>query len=346
MELKSVTDQSNEVFWLHYLRIAACLGVIWLHLIPSAYSDEYSAWFISILKGLAVWPVPVFVMVSGAVNLAPFKTDDITAFYRKRMKRILPPLVFWSFVFLGIRAVDQYRDWGSVDGSSLLHLLLMGRPSTHLWFLFMIPGLYLSAPFLSTLLNHYSERILLAAVGIGFLLISLNDLVQRFWFGAGDLWCIRFIKFIPFFCSGYLFLRGRFVEKIPYWIVWAVLIISFGLGLWGTRFVMSNPEQSRQLVFLSRYSVFMTLTALSIYLVFQKTVIFHRPVGLIRRLSSLTFGIYVIHPLLIRLLREFSCLSDPVRLIFYMIPATLGIFVLSCIAVYGISKIPVLKHTV
>lgn len=76
----------------------------------------------------AIWCVPVFVMISGALLLAP---DTHRArpgtFWRKRLVRLLPALVVWHLVnIIGIRYLLLDRE---ID-SSVLFVRFITRGST------------------------------------------------------------------------------------------------------------------------------------------------------------------------------------------------------------------------
>ncbi len=83
------------------------------------------------------WAVPSFVMISGALFLQrdiPFKK-----FFSKYIFRIVTAFLFWSFVY----AVANYAK--NKDIIKALGHFIMGH--YHLWFLFMITGLYIYCTF-------------------------------------------------------------------------------------------------------------------------------------------------------------------------------------------------------
>ncbi|MDQ7059343.1 MAG: acyltransferase family protein [Ghiorsea sp.] len=100
-----------------------------------AFGSEY--WWVANVYDSAVrWCVPVFVMVSGALLLGSEKEETIAVFYKKRLARIITPILFWSFFFAFI--------WGAlksmIGGAELrldtaLSAIISGQPYYHMWFL-------------------------------------------------------------------------------------------------------------------------------------------------------------------------------------------------------------------
>ncbi len=138
------------------MRVAAVLGVLATHAVyvswlMFSYGQVPGSWWLAgdAVSALFRWCVPVFVMMSGALLLDPRRRELAGAFLKRRMSRILPALLFWGAF---------YSLW-SLRGD----LGLLGRPRTwldlalgifqgpayyHLWFLYMIAGLYLLVPVL------------------------------------------------------------------------------------------------------------------------------------------------------------------------------------------------------
>lgn len=99
--------------------------------------------------------VPLFVMASSYL-LFPLKYDTAT-FFRKRFVRVFIPLLVWTLLY----AVVPY--FGQSDGFSRaanLKALLVNfnLHAGHLWFLYMLTGVYLVMPLLSPWIEKVSKR--------------------------------------------------------------------------------------------------------------------------------------------------------------------------------------------
>lgn len=92
--------RQNNIGWVDLLRVLACFMVVFSHSCD-AFVAQFDADRASFLTGvfggsLMRASVPLFVMMTGVLLLPVGQGYDLVSFYRKRIGRILPPLVFWS----------------------------------------------------------------------------------------------------------------------------------------------------------------------------------------------------------------------------------------------------------
>lgn len=133
------------------LRSAAMLAVIVVHVAGAKLADAQvgtAAWqVLCVYDGLARWCVPAFVMLSGMFLLDPKHNLPLPKLIFGHILRILVALAVWGTAYA---LFDQFRDhgigWASVRAA--LYEVLLGHTSFHLWFLYMIVGLYLVTPIL------------------------------------------------------------------------------------------------------------------------------------------------------------------------------------------------------
>jgi surface polysaccharide O-acyltransferase-like enzyme len=147
---------------LDALRIISILGVISIHTFGGIVTNDAvrgsgSWWLANALDIGFIWVVPVFVMVSGALVLAPrMHQDGPGAFYRKRLLRLGWAFVFWQVfyvvvVYMGLSGAPL--SWRQAAG-----LVYDGTTYTHLYFLWLIVGLYAVAPILYAFLRDGGQR--------------------------------------------------------------------------------------------------------------------------------------------------------------------------------------------
>lgn len=94
---QSLNSLGSHIAWVDFLRILACFLVVLAHCCdPFVGSFDGSFNFKSaVFWGSLVRPcVPLFAMISG-VLLFPV-TLEMGAFYSRRLKRVLVPLIVWS----------------------------------------------------------------------------------------------------------------------------------------------------------------------------------------------------------------------------------------------------------
>jgi surface polysaccharide O-acyltransferase-like enzyme len=87
------------------IRVIAIIGVILLHASNDLTSQITSLpilrwWMVDIYQSVGRMGVPLFLMLSGVLLLAPSKKEEeISYFFKKRFIRIGLPFIFWSSIY-------------------------------------------------------------------------------------------------------------------------------------------------------------------------------------------------------------------------------------------------------
>ena len=176
-----LTSHGTHIAWVDFLRILACFLVVVAHCCdPFVGSFDGTFNFKSaVFWGSLVRPcVPLFAMISG-VLLFPV-TMEMGAFYSKRLKRVLIPLVVWSLVlpllYFGYFAagvhtaspnivMDNYT-WSATVGKLYTFLFNFNYDTTPLWYVYMLVGLYLFMPIMSAWLTQAKRKDVKIFLGI------------------------------------------------------------------------------------------------------------------------------------------------------------------------------------
>lgn len=170
-------NEKENVGWIDLLRVIACLLVVFSHSCDPfvAHFDANREMFVTgVFAGSLVRPcVPLFAMMT-AVLLLPIKTGTtVNEFYKKRIGRIIKPLVFWSlalplmaFCYFTVVSPDTTNPQLSVDdytSATLLQRLYtfvfnFNFDTIPLWYLYMLIGLYLIMPIVGSWLAQASQK--------------------------------------------------------------------------------------------------------------------------------------------------------------------------------------------
>ena len=139
-------DTKREV-WIDWMRVAACFFVMVTHCCEPFYyggegtlllSQSDAVW-LSIINTLVRASVALFVVASSYL-LFPLHYSS-AEFVRKRAVRVLIPFLFWTVVYALVWD-EPIRDLGDL-------LLNFNYAAGHLWFVYMLIGLYALMPLLS-----------------------------------------------------------------------------------------------------------------------------------------------------------------------------------------------------
>ncbi|MBS1207717.1 MAG: putative integral rane protein [Proteobacteria bacterium] len=333
---------------LEYLRTLAALAVVGVHAaarvlvaLPGKQQDD-AWWTANLMDALCHWCVPVFVMISGALLLGRENAEPALMFYRRRLARLWRPVLGWTLFYLTLLAATE-PDWNLRRAAASL---LRGAPYYHLWYLYMLPGLYLITPFLRRMIAASSRRELRLLMLACCTLAALGTLTHQ----EGRIFLTSFLPFTGYFIAGhYLFTQAHRPDTAYHTrMLWALMIVAglgvaLGAGLlrpWlGERGITLMYAYPNPLVWVMGFCMFrigllqasgkqQQLTALCI------------------ALAPLSFGIYLIHPVWLLALAHVGIDG------FLWHPAigipltTLSTFALSALSIAALQRIPILRYTV
>ena len=170
-------SEKENIGWIDMLRVVACLLVVFSHCCDpfvAHFHANREMFLTGVFCGSLVRPcVPLFAMMT-AVLLLPIKPGTtVNQFYSKRIGRIIKPLIFWSialplmaFFYFTVASPDTANPQLSV--SDYTQSTLIGRlytfifnfnfDTTPLWYLYMLIGLYIIMPIISSWLTQASRK--------------------------------------------------------------------------------------------------------------------------------------------------------------------------------------------
>lgn len=171
------------------IRVVAMLFVIAVHVNPKPFNSF--PWFKDIFDYIIYTCNGMFFMLSGFFNMKKeFCTkEDYAIYYKKKVVSILLPYVLMTFLLYGY---DYYQSGRVFEVRAFLEETINQFTSLnsgqHLWFMYSLIGLVMSAPFFSKMLHAMSdwEIRLLFWLSIGWNAVSIyliNDLGWNFHYG-------------------------------------------------------------------------------------------------------------------------------------------------------------------
>ena len=160
-------EKSNErIVWVDWMRVIACFLVMVVHSTEPFYLGgdgsqiltRADMFWASFFDSFARACVPLFVVASSYLQFPlHYSTGE---FFRRRLVRILIPFIFWTVVYALV--------WGSPVQNFKDLLLNFNYAAGHLWFVYMILGVYLLMPLLSPWAEKVGRKELLVYLLICF----------------------------------------------------------------------------------------------------------------------------------------------------------------------------------
>jgi surface polysaccharide O-acyltransferase-like enzyme len=324
--------------------VIALFAVIVLHTASPLLMDYRKAplgnWLVAdFYNALVRFAVPVFVMITGALLL--HREYELTDFLKRRFTRILWPFLFWSLVYI---AYSWYNEdiaftsdaWANIH--LVLHQLKYGA-FYHLWYVYMLLGLYLFIPVISKFVRNATEKEIIYFLLVWFVIMLFSQpYLSRF---EPQIDVHNFTGYL-----GYLVL-GHYIayRKLPQTGLKMPLIIFFFLclaGITAGTYLITFNTKALSTIMYEPLGPFIVLFSSGIFLLARVTV-FRLPKFLVKvrdLAGGLSLGIYLCHALFLTLLDEQGIsykLCNPI----FSIPLTaLVCFLLSFLLIYVISKIP------
>jgi surface polysaccharide O-acyltransferase-like enzyme len=328
------------------LRVLATFGVIVIHVaagILSQYGSiiNFDWWIGNIYDSSVRFCIPIFLMISGALILS--KTyKSIGEYLKKRALRIVLPFLFWSMIYIASSLFHKFYHGEHMTIAELITFVfiqLKKGASFHLWYVYMIIGLYLFFPIIGKWINKSNENEIKYFIGI-WLLAAIASLpfMQKNFPGINLTY---FSGYIGFPVLGYYLSRKTFSNPDREKAI-SILLILTGIliTIFGTYFITRNKGFMDE-SFYERLSPNVILVSIGIFLLFKNSTKFStRTSSVILFFSKYSYGIYLIHILVLWKLGllGFSIFSiNPV----IGIPVTAMLcFIISTLIIFGVNKLP------
>ena len=334
----------SRCYYFDFLRVFGTFAVMVLHVSAynwtkaDVYSLEWSA--MNFYDSIVRWAVPVFVMISGSLFLS--KDIPLKKIYRKYIFRILTAFLFWSFVYAVAFYLVKERNVVKAAG----HFL---KGHYHLWFLFMITGLYMIVPFVKKIAESKSmtKYFLVMAFVFSFLfpetvnLISLfSEKYGKFADGLVKQFNLQFVGgFTGYFLLGYLLNNADISHKTKRMIYIAGItgfVATVLMSLYASHF-KGEPVGS----FYANHSVNVMCEAIAMFILFKAK--FNRPSKIIRTLSQYSFGMYLVHDAVISSLGKLGLNSLTFSPVVSIPVISVIVFVISFAISAVLNRVPVLR---
>jgi surface polysaccharide O-acyltransferase-like enzyme len=301
---------TNRHYGFDLLRILACYMVIQIHTGEFYYIGNDGAvinspaahivgWFNSLFRAC----VPLFVMLSGYYL---FPITDTTTFFKRRMSRVAIPFVLWCVLY-----AFYYFLMGSNDlKTTLLNIpkiaLNYGVEIGHLWFVYMLLGLYLFAP----LISHWVQSCARKNMELYLLLWALALMLPYIHLIVPAVWGECFWNHTPmlYYFSGFLgyVILANYIKRFHnepkfwnYWLGAGLIIVGYAITAYGFLHLLPIEKRNSTLELTWGFeTINIAMMAAGFFLIFKNIPMPHRPsrvVIFVSNLSSKTYGIYLAH---------------------------------------------------
>lgn len=324
-------QKNRHIVWLDVVRFIAMFTVVCcpcadpfkFYTGPAPNIGEIKLW--GAIYGSVLRPcVPLFVMITGAL-LLPVR-GDTSAFYKKRIARVLYPFFIWSVIynlfpwitgwlgfspqiildFFPYAGEEVMRQSFSVAVKYILNIPFnFSILAVHMWYIYLLIGLYLYLPIFSAWVEKASERakqMFLLAWGVTLLLPYYYQFVDGYLWGTCSWNSFGMLYAFAGF-NGYLLL-GHYLKNLD-WSMKKTLatgipmfVIGYVVTFFGFRHMTALPDYTDEMLelFFTYCSLNVVMMTIPVFMLAKKVNI--RSERIRKALANLTvcgFGVYMIH---------------------------------------------------
>ena len=325
-------NQKNQhIVWLDVVRFIAMFTVVCCHctdpfnFYPGTAPNigEIKLW--GAIYGSVLRPcVPLFVMITGAL-LLPVRGDTST-FYKKRIPRVFYPFLIWSVLYnlfpwitglLGLnpQIILDFFPYAGEEvmqqsfSVSLEYILMIpfnfSILAVHMWYIYLLIGLYLYLPVFSAWVEKASERaklMFLLAWGVTLLLPYYYQFVSNYLWGTCSWNSFGMLYAFAGF-NGYLLL-GHYLKNLEWSLKKTLAIgipmfaVGYAVTFLGFRHITALPEYTDEMLelFFTYCSLNVVMMTIPVFMLAKKVKVnSERMKKALANLTVCGFGIYMIH---------------------------------------------------
>lgn len=338
----------------HYitlLRILAMFSVIALHTIlppVTYYADVYTSLELKLsvllLNIFRIYAVPIFFMISGALMLNPDKEITVEKCIKKAM-RIIILLVVVGTIFALMEKVTVNHDFKIHYLFEAFFYMLADKSWAHLWYLYVLIGLYIITPCLRKIIeNNGGGYLCIILVIFNFLIPFVNEFGKLFlssygWEGLA--FNTPFVgSAITYFVLGWLFTT----ERIRFRNIHAISILCVLLLYEFFAVFVLHLFTDSTISFWDINTIPGVLFSVSVFSLFYNNFQNGTDSKFQIILSENSYGIYIFHAVFTNIFYQVIKLNPQKINIFIMWISVFSLTsILSFLLTYILRKIPIIK---
>lgn len=347
MVSKIISTEKGKEPWVDFLRSISIFLVIIIHTTASLAHKwgeiPLAEWMTgNFYNTFSRVSVPLLFMISGYLLLG--RQEDIEAFYRKRLKKVVVPLLFWSVIYLVW--ANGYKDFTFINSiKAIIYAIITAPASYHLWFLYELLAIYLFVPILRLFIKAAEPVHLWYFAGLWLIFGPLQIMFERIVGFSVAIDLGFFSSYIGYFFVGYLLGKMEFSTRVVR-VAAIVYILAGGYTMYATYqltnaandFVQYYYWYTRINIVLMSFSAFILLKKLGLLITSPRIRYWFK------QFAEASFGIYLIHVLVLAYINQMGLRVTFAQVIF-TVPLIAGMTLLiSWGLVSIIQRIPVLRE--
>ena len=337
--------KQESIFSFYYLRTISCLGIVLLHFLSGSIGlyksviTKNELLISQISLNLLLWCVPCFVMITGALLLDKNKELSIKKVLKKYVLRILEALLFCCVIFIIYDTVVHKEPIGLYMIIEMISDFFLGNSWSHLWYLYLLIGIYLLLPIYKIITNNASDKLIKYLLCIYFLFLSLIPMLEVF--GIHIAFYIMVSSIYPFYLFFGYALHHEIISIKRYQSLLMFVLSSLCIILL-TIFNQENSYYSFEPLLNNYSSIFVVIQSIGIFSLVDS--IKWKKSTWVKKVDALTFGVYLVHMIFIRSFLKYMSINPFLNIpVINITMLVILIFILSLLVVMVLKKVPIIN---
>ena len=306
--------------YIDYLRVFAMIAVVMLHVASQGWYDidvRSVNWNLhNFWNGIVRWGVPIFVMISGSLFLS--RNVDVRKLYKTNILKLLIVYIAWAvFYAIAIPLLDLvFLGDCEISLKAMFSRIVSGN--YHMWFIPMIIGLYMCIPIIKEIVRTRSVTYYYVVLSVifAYLIPQFVNIVNDFVGGIvakginvvydvidNDMNLHIVCGYAFYFILGYL-LNNIELNKNKRVIIYCLGAVGYILTV-VLNALLAYKTNEPTIKYFGNSRLNVLLEAVAIHTFFKYMKYDNEKINsVVSILAKYSFGVYLIHPFVIALLRR------------------------------------------
>jgi surface polysaccharide O-acyltransferase-like enzyme len=345
--------KSDSIVWVDFVRVTASFLVVVIHSaapLVGKYDNTSAAywWAGNVYDSLARVCVPLFFMLTGYLLLG--KEEPPAEYFKKRAGKLLIPLLVWSIFYV---LWKHFVERSETITPSSLYSLPFTPAYYHLWFFYAIIGLYLIVPVLRIIARNGLNGILYYFTALWFIAVAVIPFIEKTAAITSHIDLKMASGHAGYLVLGYI-ARDLRIDKRGLILALAVIPISLLTTIIGTFFLTLKNNGEFDGYFYDFISPNVIIYSVAVFVILkhilEKVAFANKQKTALTALSSVSFGIYLIHPVILYILKAgwlfFSLDAFSFNAAFGVLLIATLTYTISAVIIFILQKIPLIRYCV
>jgi len=282
--------------------------------------------------------------------------DEMATFFKKRFTRVAIPFAVWCALYAIYWALKGQTDWVQA-GINILHIPVnFGVEVGHLWYVYMLIGLYLFAPIISPWIASASRRdmhfyltIWVITLCLPYIHITYPQVLGECYWNHTPL-LYYFSGFLGYLVLG-AYIKKFMPEKKTGYLPIGLLLIIAGYAITAGGFIslLSSVTDVSKLELTWQFeTINVAMMSIGTFLIF-KNISFSNPSSIAAKgftdISKISYGIYLAHIMVLNFFYSlFDSIISPIQLKIPLI--AICTFIVSYLIIKLLSLLPKSKYII